>query len=94
MAVKVGMIQLCGCSGCHISLLDLHDKLLEVLPNLEIVYAPIIADPKEIPEGIDVFLVEGGIRNEHDEHLIHEIRENQRLSLHGELVPLMEGFQV
>ena len=79
LAVKVGMIQLCSCSGCHIALLDLHEKLLDILPNLEIVYAPIIADPKEIPEGIDVFLVEGGIRNEHDEHLIHEIREKSKI---------------
>jgi F420-non-reducing hydrogenase small subunit len=60
--IKMGLIQLCGCSGCHISLLDLHEQLLEVLPNLEIVYAPIIADAKEIPEGIDVFLIEGGAK--------------------------------
>ncbi|ADG13053.1 hypothetical protein Metin_0383 [Methanocaldococcus infernus ME] len=76
---KVGIIQLCGCSGCHISFLDLHDKLLEVLPNIEIVYAPIIMDAKEIPDGIDVFLVEGGIRNKHDEHLIKEIREKSKI---------------
>ncbi len=58
--------------------LDLHDKLLEILPNIEIVYAPILADIKEIPDGIDVFLVEGGIRNEHEEHLLHEIREKSK----------------
>lgn len=76
--VKVGIIQLCGCSGCHISLLDLHEGLLDVLPALEIVYAPIIADVKEIPD-VDVFLVEGGVRSEHDEHLIHEIREKSKV---------------
>ena len=77
--VKLGMIQLCGCSGCHMSLLDLHEKLLDVLPNLEIVYGPIVADVKEIPEGIDVFLIEGGIRNEHDKHLTEEIREKSKI---------------
>ncbi|EHP89573.1 F420-non-reducing hydrogenase subunit VhuG [Methanotorris formicicus] len=77
--VKVAMIQLCGCSGCHISLLDLHNKLLEVLPNLEIVFAPIVADPKEIPDGIDIALLEGGVRNEHDEHLVHEFREKAKI---------------
>ncbi|WP_456472015.1 F420-non-reducing hydrogenase subunit VhuG [Methanocaldococcus sp.] len=76
--VKVGIIQLCGCSGCHMAFLDLHEKLLDVVPNIEIVYAPILADVKEIPEGIDVFLVEGGIRNKHEEHLIHEIREKSK----------------
>ncbi|WP_423792727.1 F420-non-reducing hydrogenase subunit VhuG [Methanocaldococcus indicus] len=75
---KIGTIQLCGCSGCHISLLDLHDNLLDLLPNIEIVYSPILMDNKEIPEGIDVFLVEGGVRNEHDEHLLHEIREKSK----------------
>ncbi len=77
--LKIGLIQLCGCSGCHISLLDLHDQLLEVLPNLEIVYAPIIADVKEIPEGIDVFCIEGGAKNEHDKHLMEEIREKSKV---------------
>jgi F420-non-reducing hydrogenase small subunit len=77
--VKMGLIQLCGCSGCHISLLDLHATLLEVLPNLEIVYAPIIADVKEIPDGIDVFCIEGGVRNEHDKHLVEEIREKSKI---------------
>ena len=77
--VKIGLIQLCGCSGCHMSLLDLHEKLLDVLPNLEIVYAPIVADAKEIPDGIDVFCIEGGARNEHDKHLIEEIREKSKI---------------
>ncbi|WP_292460772.1 F420-non-reducing hydrogenase subunit VhuG [Methanothermococcus sp.] len=77
--VKIGLIQLCGCSGCHMSLLDLHEKLLDVLPNLEIVYAPIVADVKEIPNDIDVFCVEGGIRNEHDKHLVEEIREKSKI---------------
>jgi F420-non-reducing hydrogenase small subunit len=76
--VRLGLIQLCGCSGCHISLLDLHEQLLDVLPHLDIVYAPIIADAKEIPE-CDVFLIEGGVRNEHDEHLVHEIREKSKV---------------
>ncbi|MDK2790288.1 MAG: F420-non-reducing hydrogenase small subunit [Methanothermococcus sp.] len=76
--VKLAMIQLCGCSGCHMSLLDLHEKLLDVLPNLEIVYAPIIADAKEIPE-CDVVCIEGGARNEHEEHLIKEFREKAKI---------------
>ncbi|ABR54900.1 NADH ubiquinone oxidoreductase 20 kDa subunit [Methanococcus vannielii SB] len=76
--VRLGLIQLCGCSGCHISLLDLHEQLLDVLPALDIVYAPIVADVKEIPE-VDVFCIEGGARNEHDEHLMHEIREKSKV---------------
>ena len=77
--VKLGMIQLCGCSGCHMSLLDLHEQLLKVLPNVEVLFGPIVADMKEIPEGIDVFLVEGGIRNEHEKHLLEEIRERSKV---------------
>lgn len=76
--VKLAMVQLCGCSGCHMSLLDLHEKLLDVLPNLEIVYAPIIADAKEIPES-DVVCIEGGARNEHEEHIIKEFREKAKI---------------
>ena len=56
-----------GCSGCHMSLLDLDERLLALAPSFELVYSP-LADAKIFPERVDVVLVEGAVANE--EHVV------------------------
>ncbi len=65
---------LCVCSGCEVSLLDLHERLLEVLDKVEIVHSPVLMDVKEIPEA-DVALVSGGVRNWENVEVLKEVRE-------------------
>jgi len=52
-----------GCSGCHMSFLDLDEFLIELAPKADLVYSP-FADMKEYPENVDVCLIEGAICNE------------------------------
>ena len=56
--VKLATVWLAGCSGCHMSLLDMDEWLLELAQWAEIVYSPLV-DAKEYPEGVDAVLVEG-----------------------------------
>ncbi|NMO08376.1 hypothetical protein HG719_00820, partial [Methanobacterium subterraneum] len=42
--VKIALEALASCSGCEISILDLHEDLVKLLDQAEIVYAPIIMD--------------------------------------------------
>lgn len=65
---KIATVWLGGCSGCHMSLLDIDERILEVSKLADIVKCPIV-DGKEISE-VDITLVEGSITS--DEHL-HEI---------------------
>jgi NAD-reducing hydrogenase small subunit len=65
---KIATVWLGGCSGCHMSLLDIDERILEVAKLADIVKSPIV-DGKEFPE-VDIALVEGSITS--DEHL-HEI---------------------
>ncbi len=51
-----------GCSGCHMSFLDLDEFLIELAGKVELVYSPVI-DVKEYPEGVDVCLIEGAVCN-------------------------------
>jgi F420-non-reducing hydrogenase small subunit len=59
------VINTTGCSGCVISILDLHEQLIDVLGLIDLVYCTTILDIKEIPS-CDIALVNGTIANEHD----------------------------
>ncbi len=61
--IKLATVWLAGCSGCHMSFLDLDEWLLDLAQKVEIVYSP-IADIKDYPDGVDICLVEGAIANE------------------------------
>ena len=67
-----------GCSGCHMSFLDLDEKLIDLADMIELVYSP-IADVKEFPENVDVTLVEGAVANLDNLKLAQEIRARSRL---------------
>ena len=75
---KVATVWLDGCSGCHMSLLDIDERLLDIAPKIELVYSPVV-DSKEFPEGVDLTLVEGAIANEEDVAKIKLVRSRTRL---------------
>ena len=62
---KIATVWLGGCSGCHMSLLDIDERILDVAKLADIVKCPIV-DGKEMPE-VDIVLVEGSVTS--DEHL-------------------------
>lgn len=66
-----------GCSGCHMSFLDLDEFLLELAARVDVVYSP-IADVKEYPEGVDVCLIEGAMCNEENVGLVRKVRQRTR----------------
>jgi NAD-reducing hydrogenase small subunit len=67
-----------GCSGCHMSFLDLDEFLIELATKVELVFSPVI-DVKEYPENVDVCLIEGAICNEDNLELLHKIRERTKV---------------
>ncbi len=73
--IKVATVWLDGCSGCHMSFLDMDERLLELGDQIDLVYSPLV-DFKIYPERVDVALVEGAISSVEDEHKIHHIREH------------------
>lgn len=77
MKKKIATIWLAGCSGCHMSVLDIDERILDVAALADIVKSPIV-DTKELSE-VDVALVEGAVAN--DEHLeeIQHIRKRAKV---------------
>jgi NAD-reducing hydrogenase small subunit len=67
-----------GCSGCHMSFLDLDERLIEIAQQVEMVYTPLI-DAKVYPDDVDVALVEGAVSSEEDLEKIHRIRRQTKV---------------
>jgi NAD-reducing hydrogenase small subunit len=63
-----------GCSGCHMSFLDMDERLLELLEQVDLVYSPLV-DQKHFPDGVDITLVEGAVSNEDDLNKIQMVRK-------------------
>ncbi len=76
--VRVATVWLDGCSGCHMSILDMDERLLELAQKIELVYSPYV-DSKEFPENVDVTLVEGAVSTDEDLEKIQKIRARTRL---------------
>jgi len=63
--ITVATTWLDGCSGCHMSFLDMDERLVELADQIEIVYSPLV-DTKELPASVDLGILEGSVSNEHD----------------------------
>lgn len=66
-----------GCSGCHMSILDMDEGILDVLGRVELVYSPLV-DYKEFPEDVTLALVEGAVASEEDVALLERVRRYTR----------------
>ncbi|HVZ63094.1 MAG TPA: hypothetical protein VG936_00790, partial [Lacunisphaera sp.] len=76
--LKIATVWLGGCSGCHMSFLDLDEFLIDLAARVDVVYSPIM-DVKEYPDGVDLCLVEGAVCNEDNLELLQKIRARTRI---------------
>jgi NAD-reducing hydrogenase small subunit len=98
MKPKVATVWLSGCSGCHMSFLDMDERLIELADRIQLVYSP-VADVKQFPQDVDVTLVEGAVSNEENLELAHLIRRNSRIvisfgdcAVSGNVTAMRNGF--
>ena len=75
---RLATVWLDGCSGCHMSFLDMDERLLELAQKADVVYSPLV-DPKEMPEQIDVALVEGAVSSDADLEKVRRLRERTKV---------------
>jgi NAD-reducing hydrogenase small subunit len=72
--IRLATVWLDGCSGCHMSLLDTDERLLELVALADIVYSPLV-DAKVFPDNVDVTLVEGAVGSEEDLEKLQHVRQ-------------------
>lgn len=77
--IRFATVWLAGCSGCHMSFLDLDEWLIDLAQQVEVVYSPVGSDVKVYPEQVDVCLVEGAVANNDNLELIHTVRRQTKL---------------
>lgn len=77
MKPRMATVWLGGCSGCHMSFLDMDERLIELKDKIELVYSP-FADIKDFPNNVDIALVEGAVTNVENEEMAHIVRKNSR----------------
>jgi len=76
---KVSSDWMAGCAGCHMSLLDMDERLV-IIAELADIRATPITDLKE-PDasGVDVGILEGGINNTANEEVAHRMRSRSKI---------------
>ena len=76
---KIASDGMCGCAGCHMSLLDMDERILQVIELADLRSTP-ITDLKEPDErGVDVGVLEGGINNSANEEVAHKMRTRAKI---------------
>lgn len=75
---RVATVWLDGCSGCHMSLLDIDEAIISVANRAEFVYGPLV-DAQEFPKAVDVTLIEGAVSSQDDLEKVRIIRQRSKL---------------
>jgi F420-non-reducing hydrogenase small subunit len=83
--IKLAVYWAAACGGCCVSVLDVHEKLFDVVAAADLVFWPIAldikyADVENMPDNnIDVTLFNGAIRNSENEHMARLLRKKSKL---------------
>ncbi|MCS5700470.1 oxidoreductase [Cyanobium sp. FGCU-52] len=77
--LRLATVWLAGCSGCHMSFLDLDEFLFDLAERAEVVFSPVASDLKAFPENVDLCLVEGAVANVDNLELALTLRQHSRM---------------
>jgi F420-non-reducing hydrogenase small subunit len=83
--LKMAVYWAAACGGCCVSVLDVHEKLFDVVAAADLLFWPIALDTKykdveEMPDKhIDLTLFNGAIRNSENEHMAHLLRKKTKI---------------
>ena len=74
----IATTSLAGCFGCHMSLLDIDEKILDLIELVEFNKSP-INDIKNFTKMCDIGLVEGGCCNDENVHVLKDFRAHCKI---------------
>lgn len=71
----IATTSLAGCFGCHMSLLDIDEKILDLIELVDFNKSP-IDDIKTFTKQCDIGLIEGGCCNSENIHVLKDFRKH------------------
>lgn len=74
----VATASLAGCFGCHMSILDIDDRILELIELVEFNKSP-VDDIKHFTKTCDIGIIEGGCCNSENVENLREFRKNCKI---------------
>jgi NAD-reducing hydrogenase small subunit len=75
---KVATTSLAGCFGCHMSILDIDERILELIELVDFDKSP-IDDIKKFTGPVEIGLIEGGCCNEENVHVLQDFRKHCKI---------------
>ena len=72
---KLATTSLAGCFGCHMSILDIDDRILKLVELIDFHKSP-VNDIKKFSEHCAIGLIEGGCCNEENVHVLQDFRKH------------------
>ncbi|MDE2076740.1 MAG: NADP oxidoreductase [Burkholderiales bacterium] len=99
--LRIATCSLAGCFGCHMSLLDIDEALADLIEHITFDRSP-LTDIKHVdPAGVDIGLIEGGLCNEDNVHVLREFRSRCKVlvavgacAMYGGVPALRNGIPV
>ena len=82
---------LAGCFGCHMSLLDIDERILDLIDLVEFNKSP-IDDIKEFTKKCDIGIIEGGCCNSENIHVLKDFRKNCKILISFGECAIMGGL--
>ncbi|MBD3344444.1 MAG: NADP oxidoreductase [Chitinivibrionales bacterium] len=87
----VATTSLAGCFGCHMSILDIDERILDLIELVEFNKSP-IDDIKTFTKQCDIGLIEGGCCNSENVHVLRDFRKNCNILIAVGECALMGGL--
>jgi NAD-reducing hydrogenase small subunit len=75
---RLATMWLDGCSGCHMSLLDIDEAIVAIAGRAELVYGPLV-DAQKFPDEVDVTIIEGAVSSNEDLEKVRHAREHTHI---------------
>ena len=72
---RIATVSLAGCFGCHMAILDIDERLIELMKLVEFDRSP-LNDIKQFTQQCDIGIIEGGCANEENVHTLREFRRH------------------
>ena len=76
---KVSSDWMAGCAGCHMSFLDIDERIAQLAELVDIRATPITDLKEPDASGVDVGILEGGVNNTANEEVAHRMRSRCKI---------------